>query len=131
MKILYFAWLKEKLGMAEEEVVAPETIATVQDLLDWMRSRGSTFSEALAEGNAVKVAVNHVYARPKDRVRPQDEIAFFPPVTGGWTAMIRFSAGPSIWAPRSPPDPANTAGNSRIGAVVSFLVHRPPSGRDC
>lgn len=83
MKILYFAWLKEKIGMSEEEVVLPSTVATVGDLFDWMRSRGPGFAGALADGNAVKVAVNHVYAQLNDPVGDKDEIAFFPPVTGG------------------------------------------------
>ncbi len=83
MKVLYFAWLKEKIGMSEEEIVLPPAVTTVQELVDWMRSRGPGFAAALAEGNAVKVAVNQVYAQQKDPVTDKDEIAFFPPVTGG------------------------------------------------
>ena len=83
MKVLYFAWLKEKIGMSEEEIVLPPAVTTVQELVDWMRSRGPGFAAALAEGNAVKVAVNQGYAQQKDPVTDKDEIAFFPPVTGG------------------------------------------------
>lgn len=83
MKVLYFAWLKEKIGMSEEEVVLPAAVTTVSDLLGWMRGRGPGFAAALADGNAVKVAVNHVYAQLKDPVSDTDEVAFFPPVTGG------------------------------------------------
>ncbi len=83
MKILYFAWLKEKIGMSEEEILLPSTVTTAGDLFAWMRTRGPGFAAALAEGNAVKVAVNHVYAQLKDPVSDTDEIAFFPPVTGG------------------------------------------------
>ncbi len=83
MKVLYFAWLKEKIGMSEEEIILPSAVTSVHELIDWMRSRGPGFAAALAEGNAVKVAVNHVYAQLKDPVTDKDEIAFFPPVTGG------------------------------------------------
>lgn len=83
MKVLYFAWLKEKIGMSEEEIILPPAVTSVHELIDWMRSRGPGFAAALAEGNAVKVAVNHVYAQLKDPVTDKDEIAFFPPVTGG------------------------------------------------
>ena len=83
MKLLYFAWLKTKTGVAEEEVAPPAEVATVQDLLDWLRERGPGYAEALADLNAVRVAVNQDYARPGDPVAPGDEVALFPPVTGG------------------------------------------------
>jgi len=83
MKIMYFAWLKEKIGMSEEEIILPSTVTTVNDLFTWMRTRGPGFAAALAEGNAVKVAINHAYAHLNDPVGDTDEVAFFPPVTGG------------------------------------------------
>ena len=83
MKLLYFAWLKTKTGVAEEEVAPPAEVATVQDLLDWLRERGPGYAEALADLDAVRVAVNQDYARPGDPVAPGDEVALFPPVTGG------------------------------------------------
>ena len=83
MKLLYFAWLKTKTGVAEEEVEPPAEIATVQDLLDWLKGRGPGYAEALADLDSVRVAVNQDYARPGDPVAPGDEVALFPPVTGG------------------------------------------------
>ena len=83
MKLLYFAWLKNKTGVTEEEVVPPAEVATVQDLLDWLKGRGPGYAEALSDLDAVRVAVNQDYARPGDPVAPGDEVALFPPVTGG------------------------------------------------
>jgi len=83
MKLLYFAWLKTKTGVAEEEVEPPAEVATVAELLDWLKGRGPGYAEALADLDAVRVAVNQDYARPSDAVGPDDEVALFPPVTGG------------------------------------------------
>ncbi len=67
MKLLYFAWLKTKTGVAEEEVDLPAEVATVRDLLAWLQARGPGYAEALADLDAVRVAVNQDYARPGDR----------------------------------------------------------------
>ena len=83
MKVLYFAWLKAKTGMSEEEVSPPPEVTTVAGLLDWLKAQGPGHAEALADLSVVKVAVNQEYARPGDPVRPGDEVALFPPVTGG------------------------------------------------
>ncbi len=83
MKLLYFAWLKNKTGVAEEEVTPPAEVATVGELLEWLKTRGPGHADALADLEAVRVAVNQEYARPGDPVAPGDEIALFPPVTGG------------------------------------------------
>ena len=83
MKLLYFAWLKTKTGVAEEEVTPPAEVATVGELLEWLKTRGPGHADALADLQAVRVAVNQEYARPGDPVSPGDEVALFPPVTGG------------------------------------------------
>ena len=83
MKLLYFAWLKTKTGVAAEEVVPPPEVATVADLLDWLKTRGPGYADALADPEALRVAVNQEYARPGDPVAAGDEVALFPPVTGG------------------------------------------------
>ncbi len=83
MKLLYFAWLKTKTGVAEEEVTPPVSVGTVAELLDWLKTRGPGYADALADLEAVRVAVNQEYARPDDPVKAGDEIALFPPVTGG------------------------------------------------
>ncbi|WP_340115658.1 molybdopterin converting factor subunit 1 [Pelagibius sp. 7325] len=83
MKLLYFAWLKTKTGMAEEDVALPEGVATVGELLSWLEGRGANFADALSDRGAIRVAVNQSYAKPGDPVGPNDEVALFPPVTGG------------------------------------------------
>ncbi len=83
MKLLYFAWLKDKTGVAAEEVALPAEVTTVAELLAWLGARGPGYAEALADLSAIRVAVNQVYAKPGDPVAPGDEVALFPPVTGG------------------------------------------------
>jgi molybdopterin converting factor subunit 1 len=83
MKLLYFAWLKAKTGVAEEELTPPPEVATVADLLAWLATRGPGHAAALADLSALRVAVNQEYARLGDPVGPGDEVALFPPVTGG------------------------------------------------
>ena len=83
MKVLYFAWLKAKTGVSEQEIAPPPEVTTVGALLDWLKGQGPGHAEALADLSVVKVAVNQEYARPGDPVRPGDEVALFPPVTGG------------------------------------------------
>lgn len=83
MKVLYFAWLREKAGVAEEEVAPPPTVTDVEGLIAWIRARGGGPAEALADLRAVRVAVNQEHAHLGHPLSPGDEIAFFPPVTGG------------------------------------------------
>jgi len=83
MKLLYFAWLREKIGKSEETLDPPAEVATVESLLEWLRRRGPEYEAALADLTVVKVAVNQDFARLGDAVTAQDEVALFPPVTGG------------------------------------------------
>ena len=83
MKLLYFAWIRAKIGMAEETVSVPAGIVTVADLLDWLAARGENYAAALKERKVVKVAVNQEYVGADHPLKPGDEVALFPPVTGG------------------------------------------------
>ena len=83
MKLLYFAWLRTRIGRAEEEVDPPADVATVEDLLRWLEGRGSGYAEALARPDLVRVAVNQEFSTPDTPVGSDDEVALFPPVTGG------------------------------------------------
>ena len=83
MKVLYFAWLKQKVGRAEEEVTPPASVTDVAGLLDWLSARSPRHGNALALRSVVRVAVNQTYARPDHPIHPEDEVALFPPVTGG------------------------------------------------
>ncbi|MEK9725383.1 MAG: molybdopterin converting factor subunit 1 [Rhodospirillaceae bacterium] len=83
MKLLYFAWVREKTGIGEEEVAMPDGVATARDLVHWLRTRGAGFAHAFGDDKLVRVAVNQEYATLNEPVKEGDEVAFFPPVTGG------------------------------------------------
>ena len=83
MRLLYFAWLRAKIGTAEEELALPRGVETVAGLLDWLKSRGPGYAEALQDPKIVRVAINQDCVGPEHRVRDGDEVAIFPPVTGG------------------------------------------------
>lgn len=83
MRVLYFAWLKTKMGRAEEDVDPPSEVTDVAALLEWLRGRGPEYAEALSDLSIVRVAVNQEYARLDAPVKKGDEVALFPPVTGG------------------------------------------------
>jgi molybdopterin synthase sulfur carrier subunit len=83
VKVLFFAALREQLGVASDEVELPGEISSVGDLRARLAARGEPWSNALAEGKLLRCAINQDMASPSSPVRPGDEIAFFPPVTGG------------------------------------------------
>lgn len=83
MKILYFAWLRQKIGKADEILDPPSNVATVAELVDWLKSRGPGYADALKNPKLVRVAVNREYVGAEHRLKPGDEIGLFPPVTGG------------------------------------------------
>ncbi|HET7716244.1 MAG TPA: molybdopterin converting factor subunit 1 [Bauldia sp.] len=83
MKLVYFAWVRERIGLTEEDVTLPETVATVDDLLVWLKTRGPEYEYALAEPSAIRVAIDHVHARRSAPLSGANEVALFPPMTGG------------------------------------------------
>jgi sulfur-carrier protein len=83
MRVLYFAWVKSKVGIGEEQVEPPAAVRTVGALLDWLSERSTKHAAALANRAVVRVAVNQEYVGADHPVKPGDEIALFPPVTGG------------------------------------------------
>ena len=83
IRILYLAALRERAGRSEESVAPPETVATVGALVAWLRQRGGPEAAALAVAATLRCAVNQRFARDASPVRAGDEVAFFPPVTGG------------------------------------------------
>ncbi len=82
LRLLYFAWLRERVGVSEETLALPEGVATVGDLTAWLRARGPGYAAAFASP-VVRCAVNQDFATAEAPVAPGDEVAFFPPVTGG------------------------------------------------
>jgi molybdopterin synthase sulfur carrier subunit len=83
VKILYFARLREVLGTAEEELVIPDGVSTIGELAAFLRARGDDWATELGIGKAVRVAVNQDIAEADTPISGGQEIAFFPPVTGG------------------------------------------------
>ena len=83
MKLVYFAWVRERIGRGEETLDPPAGITDVAALLAWLRGLGPNYAHALQDPAAVRVAVNQDHARLDAAVGPGDEVAIFPPVTGG------------------------------------------------
>ncbi|MGE5546074.1 MAG: molybdopterin converting factor subunit 1 [Solirubrobacterales bacterium] len=83
MKVLYFAWLRAKTGIGEEDVQPPPEVTDVRGLIGWLKGRSSGHAEALDDLKVVRVAVNQDYVGLDAPVKTGDEVAFFPPVTGG------------------------------------------------
>lgn len=83
VKVLYFARLRERLGLAEEHLALPPGVVTVTDLLTHLRARGGAWAASLGEGETLMTAVNQALARPHTPLSDGDEVAIFPPVTGG------------------------------------------------
>ena len=83
MEVLYFAWLRERTGISQETVQPPDGTDTVEKLITWLKGRSAGHAEAFSDLDVVRVAVNEEYAKLDSPVSASDEIAFFPPVTGG------------------------------------------------
>ncbi|KAB0264399.1 molybdopterin converting factor subunit 1 [Microvirga brassicacearum] len=83
MKLVYFAWVRERVGKMDEEIDLPSDVTTVADLVTWLRSRGEEYEYAFENGSIVRAAVDHVHVRPESAILGAREIAFFPPMTGG------------------------------------------------
>ena len=83
VRVLYFAALREQLGTPGEELEVPAGVATVAALRSHLRGRGGAWQLALADGKLIRMAVNQDMAQPSAAIKAGDEVAFFPPVTGG------------------------------------------------
>lgn len=83
MKILYFAWLRQRVGAGEETVDPPAEVRDVAGLVAWLKTRGPGHEEALRDTSAIRIAVNQEFAAMDAAIAPGDEIALFPPMTGG------------------------------------------------
>jgi sulfur-carrier protein len=83
LTVLYFAWLRERVGVAEETLSPPNSVATVADLIEYLSNLDQRHAEAFKNRKSVRCAVNQEFAETATVLRPGDEVAFFPPVTGG------------------------------------------------
>lgn len=83
LTILYFAWLRERVGTGEQKLTLPSAITTVGDLVGWLAEQSPRHALAFENRQTIRCAVNQDFADSSTPVRPGDEVAFFPPVTGG------------------------------------------------
>jgi sulfur-carrier protein len=83
VKILYFAWVRERVGKTEETVDPPAGIATVKELVAWLTQRGEEYAHAFENPKVIRAAIDRAHVRPDATIAGAREIAFFPPMTGG------------------------------------------------
>ncbi len=83
VKLIYFAWVRERIGLPEEEVTLPANVTSVRDLLAWLRARGEGYEQALKYPEAIRVAINQEHVDHREPIAGAREIALFPPMTGG------------------------------------------------
>jgi molybdopterin synthase sulfur carrier subunit len=83
VKLLYFAWVRERLGKAEEQIDPPAAVATVGELMAWLARRDEQYAYAFENSKVIRAAIDHRHVRPDAAIAGASEIAFFPPMTGG------------------------------------------------
>ena len=83
MKILYFAWIRERIGKAEEELALPASVTTAAELIEFLRGKGEEYALAFNNPKVVRVALDKTHVQPGAKLGGAREIAFFPPMTGG------------------------------------------------
>jgi molybdopterin synthase sulfur carrier subunit len=82
-RLLYFAWVKEKAGIAAEDIDIPVNVRTISELMSWLRTRGPEFDHAFTRSEIIRAAIDQTHVRHDAAIGSAREIAFFPPVTGG------------------------------------------------
>ncbi len=83
IKLVYFAWVRERVGVAEEIIDVPQNILTVEALAEWLSQRDEGYASAFENPKLVRAAIDRIHAKPQDVIAGAREIAFFPPMTGG------------------------------------------------
>ena len=83
MKLLYFAWVRERIGKPEEEIDPPPGVRTVAELVAWLSGRGEEYAYAFENPKVIRAAIDRSHVRPESAIAGAKEIAFFPPMTGG------------------------------------------------
>jgi molybdopterin synthase sulfur carrier subunit len=83
VKVLYFAWVRERIGKTEEEVEPPPEVTTVGELMGWLAGRGEEYAHAFVNPKVIRAAINRTHVKPEMTIAGAREIAFFPPMTGG------------------------------------------------
>lgn len=83
LRLVYFAWVRERIGLPDETVTPPSGTATIADLVRWLKSRGEGYELAFENEAIVRAAIDQTHAKPATAIAGAREIAFFPPMTGG------------------------------------------------
>lgn len=83
LRLVYFAWVRERIGVGEERVTPPADVVTAGDLVRWLAGRGDTYAHALQSPATIRVAIDQTHATHDDPIAGAREIALFPPMTGG------------------------------------------------
>ncbi len=83
MRLVYFSWVRERIGKGDEEVDLPESVITVRDLLEWLKTRGEEYEAALQHADTIRVALDMEHVHHSEKIGTPFEIALFPPMTGG------------------------------------------------
>jgi len=83
VKLLYFAWVRERVGKADEDIALPAEIRTVGELMDWLAGRGEEYAYAFENRKVIRAAIDRAHVKPETPIANAREIAFFPPMTGG------------------------------------------------
>ena len=83
MKVKYFAWVRERIGKSEEMIEPPPSVRTVEDLMIWLAGRGESYAHAFEKPKVIRAAIDHAHVKSDAAIVGAQEIAFFPPMTGG------------------------------------------------
>jgi molybdopterin converting factor subunit 1 len=83
MQVLYFGWVKSRIGIGKEELSPPPEVTNVASLIDWLKGRSDRYANAFEDSAALRVAINQEIASLDAAIVDGDEVAVFPPMTGG------------------------------------------------
>lgn len=83
VKLLFFAWLKQRVGHSESVLAKPADVETVLELVSWLARQSDGYARAFEDISRIRVSINQTHAALSDKISDSDEVAFFPPVTGG------------------------------------------------
>jgi len=83
LKLVYFAWVRERVGKPEEDIDPPANVRTVGELVGWLKQRGDEYAYAFENAKVIRAAIDHTHVKPDAAIAGAREIAFFPPMTGG------------------------------------------------
>jgi molybdopterin synthase sulfur carrier subunit len=83
MKVKYFAWVRERIGKAEETIEPPADVRTVGELITWLTAQGEGYAYAFEKPKVIRTAIDQTHVQPDAAIAGAREIAFFPPMTGG------------------------------------------------